>query len=109
MDEQLFRDLHARDRMASEKLEEGIQGFSKATVAAEVLLRERYEALRGKASAGDLAREFFGIYDLDGDGCITREEWGGSSEVFEALDVDGDGCITPEEMGAGLGSAFALR
>ena len=109
MDEQAFRDLHARDRMASEKLEEGIQGFSNAITAAEVLLRERHEALQGKASAGDLAREFFGIYDLDGDGCITREEWGGSSAVFDALDVDGDGCITPEEMGAGLGSAFALR
>jgi transaldolase len=109
IDEQSFRELHARDRMATEKLAEGIEGFSKALAAAEVLLRERYDALRGKSEAGRLARDFFRIYDLDGDGRITREEWGGLAEVFDALDRDGDGCVSPEELAAGLGGAFALR
>jgi len=50
----------------------------------------------------------FQVYDLDGDGFITREEWGGADAVFDALDVDHDGRITPEEMAAGLGAAFRL-
>lgn len=109
VDERSFREMHEQDAMAREKLEEGIQGFSKAIAAAEVLLRERYESLQGQAEAGDLAREFFRVFDLDGDGRITREEWGGSRAVFEALDRDGDGCVSLEEMAAGLGGAFALR
>jgi transaldolase len=109
IDEKSFREMHAKDRMANEKLDEGIQGFSKAIAAAEVLLGERYHALQGRAKTGALARDFFDVYDLDGDGLITREEWGGSHEVFDALDRDGDGSITPEEMALGLGGAFALR
>jgi transaldolase len=109
MDEQNFRDQHAKDAMAKEKLAEGIDGFSKAIEATEVLLRERYEALQGRGEAGALAREFFRCFDMDGDGRITREEWSGSHEVFDALDSDGDGAISPEEMAAGLGAAFALR
>ena len=109
LDEAAFRAMHADDAMARDKLDEGIQGFSKAIEATEVLLRERYEALRGGANAGHLARDFFRCFDLDGDGHITREEWAGSREVFDALDVDGDGSISPEEMAAGLGGGFALR
>ncbi len=109
VDEAAFRELHAQDHMAREKLEEGIEGFSGAIGAAEALLREHYEALQGKGGVGELAREFFRVYDLDGDGFVTREEWGGSQAVFDALDTDGDGRISPEEMGAGLGGAFALR
>jgi transaldolase len=109
VDEASFRDMHAKDRMANEKLDEGIQGFSKAIAAAEVLLGERYHALQGRAEMGGLARNFFRVYDLDGDGIITREEWSGSDEVFDALDLDGDGSISPEEMARGLGGAFALR
>lgn len=109
VDEATFRKMHATDRMASEKLDEGIQGFSKAIVALEKLLDERYAAMRGKAKVGQAARDFFKIYDLDGDGFITREEWGGSQAVFAALDLDGDGRISPEELGAGLGGAFVLR
>jgi transaldolase len=108
IDEAAFRKAHDADTMAKEKLDEGIAGFSKAIVALEQLLGERYRALRTKARAGDAAREFFAVYDLDGDGFITREEWGGSQGVFQALDVDGDGRITPEEMAAGLGGAFLL-
>ena len=107
-DEAGFRAAHDKDQMAKDKLAEGIAGFSKAILALEKLLDERYRALRTKSKAGASAREFFAAYDLDGDGFITREEWSGSLAVFIALDVDGDGKITPEEMGAGLGGAFML-
>jgi transaldolase len=108
MSEADFRAAHEADTMAKEKLDEGIQGFAKAIVALEKLLGERYAAQRTKMKSGHHAHEFFKVYDLDGDGFITREEWGGSSAVFTALDVDGDGKVTPEEMAAGLGGAFML-
>jgi transaldolase len=108
MTEALFRELHVEDKMAHEKLDEGIQGFSKAIVALERLLEERHKALDGKARIGDAARAFFKVYDLDGDGFITREEWGGTAAVFWALDANHDGKISPEEMAAGLGIAFML-
>src|SRR5579862_2755607 len=41
MDEAVFRAMHHEDRMANEKLDEGIAGFSKALVALEKLLTER--------------------------------------------------------------------
>jgi transaldolase len=63
----------------------------------------------GKARAGGAARDYFKVFDLDGDGYITREEWGGSQAVFAALDLDGDGRVSPEELGAGLGGAFVLQ
>jgi len=108
VDEATFRKMHEVDKMAKEKLDEGIQGFSKAILALEKLLEERHEALRGKKKVGQAAHDFFKIYDLDGDGFITREEWGGSTAVFAALDLDGDGRVSPEELGAGLGGAFVL-
>ena len=108
MDEAAFRAMHAADRMASEKLDEGIAGFSKALAALEKMLHERLRVLRGHARAGDAARRYFEVYDLDGDGFITREEWGGSDAVFAALDDNGDGRISPEELAAGLGAAFHL-
>jgi len=108
MDEAAFKAAHAADKMAHEKLDEGIAGFSKAIVALEKLLTERYRAMDNKARLGETARNFFKIFDLDGDGLITREEWGGATAVFAALDIDGDGKITCEEMAAGLGGAFVL-
>jgi len=48
------------------------------------------------------------LRDNDGDGVITREEWGGATAVFDALDLDGDGRITADEVAAGLGAAFRL-
>jgi transaldolase len=108
MDEAAFRAAHAADRMATEKLDEGIAGFGKAILALEKLLEERHAAMKTRAAAGRAARGFFEVYDFDGDGYITREEWGGSAAVFAALDTDGDGRITPEEMAAGLGSAHLL-
>jgi transaldolase len=109
MDEATFRAMHAADKMASEKLEEGILGFSKAAVAVEKLLAERLRAMSGRARVGEAARAFFGAYDFDRDGFITREEWGGSSAVFDALDTNSDGRISVEEMAAGLGAAHCLQ
>ena len=106
MNESVFRELHAKDRMANEKLDEGIHGFTKAIVAAENLLRERYEALQGRGHCGDLARHFFHAFDLTGDGYIDLEEWCGTRAVFDALDTNGDGRISMEELGAGIGCGF---
>jgi transaldolase len=108
MNEATFRKMHEADRMAKDKLEEGINGFTKALVALEKQLAERLEVLAGQLARGDAARDLFRVYDLDGDGFITREEWMGADAVFDALDMDHDGRITPEEMAAGLGAAFRL-
>ena len=106
VDKAAFTAMHAADRMASEKLAEGIEGFSKALVALEKLLAERLETMGGGAASA--ARELFGVFDLDGDGYITREEWAGTDAVFDALDENCDGRITASEMSAGLGAAFRL-
>jgi len=50
VDEASFRKMHAADRMATDKLEEGIAGFSKALVALEKLLKERLSALHAAPS-----------------------------------------------------------
>jgi transaldolase len=109
MDEGRFRAMHEQDRMAKEKLAEGIEGFSKAIQALEDLLAERLEVLVGNPKATPVAEQLFQVYDLDGDGIITREEWGGATAVFDALDADGDGTITPQELAAGLGAAYRLK
>lgn len=108
VDRATFERMHAADRMAAEKLAEGIAGFSKAIVALEALLAQRLAELEGRRGIGLFAEEIFRVYDLDGDGAITREEWAGTDLVFDALDVDGDGRITPEELAAGLGAAHFL-
>jgi transaldolase len=108
MDEATFRKMHEADPMAKEKLAEGIAGFSKALVALEKQLGERLDALSGQRR-GHAARDLFHVFDLDGDGAITREEWAGATAVFDALDTDRDGRITPEELAAGLGAAFRLE
>jgi transaldolase len=108
MDKETFDQMHHSDRMASEKLAEGIQGFTKALIALEKLLAKRLAYLEGESTISHAAGNLFRVYDLDGDGFITREEWMGADAVFDALDVNKDGKITPEEMGAGLGAAFHL-
>jgi transaldolase len=108
IDEAAFRAAHEADRMANDKLAEGIAGFSKAIVALEKLLGERYQAMQGRVRAGQAAHAFFQAFDLDGDGIITKEEWSGTLAVFMAIDADGDGKITPAELAAGVGGAFVL-
>ena len=108
MDKATFEQMHGEDRMASEKLAEGIQGFTKALVALEKLLSERLARLEGESTVSRAAQDVFRVYDLDGDGLITREEWAGTDAVFDALDINCDGQISPEEIAAGLGAAFHL-
>jgi transaldolase len=105
MDQAMFDRMHAEDKMASEKLSEGIAGFSKALEALEALLKQRLSRLEGEEVVIHAAEDIFHIYDLDGDGFITREEWAGTDAVFDALDVNHDGKIAPDEMAAGLGAA----
>ncbi|MCP2727045.1 transaldolase [Limnofasciculus baicalensis] len=108
MDKATFDKMHAEDRMASEKLAEGIQGFTKALINLETLLANRLSFLEGTSIIANSAESIFRTYDLDGDGFITREEWMGTDAVFDALDIDKDGKISPQEMGAGLGAALQL-
>ena len=49
VDEATFRAMHEKDRMAKDKLDEGIQGFSKAIVALETLLTERLQTVGERA------------------------------------------------------------
>ncbi len=107
MDEATFRSMHEGDRMATEKLDEGIKGFSKALETLEDLLATRLTQLtQGELSVGHARDDLFKAYDLDGDGFITREEWLGTDAVFDALDLDHDGKLSPAEIGAGLGATF---
>ncbi|MBD2039024.1 transaldolase [Leptolyngbya sp. FACHB-321] len=108
IDKATFDQLHAEDPMATQKLDEGITGFTKALVALEKLLEKRLAALEGEEFVLHAAEDIFHAYDLDGDGFITREEWMGTDAVFDAIDINHDGKITPAEMGAGLGAAFHL-
>ncbi len=103
MDEATFVKMHSEDIMASQKLEEGISGFSKALETLEKLLMDRLARLEGEEYVSHATADIFKAYDLDGDGFITREEWLGTDAVFDALDTNQDGKITPVEMGAGLG------
>jgi transaldolase len=108
MDKATFDKMHQEDPMASEKLEEGIVGFTKALEALEQLLAERLANLEGEDLLSHAAVDIFHAYDLDGDGFITREEWAGTDAVFDAIDINHDGKITAEEMAAGLGAAYRL-
>ncbi len=112
VDEATFRKMHDADKMASDKLAEGIAGFTKAIEQLEKLLGDRLDALgspeRAKAR-GEALSKLFRVYDMDGDGIITREEWGGSDAVFDAIDADHDGRIGVDELAAGLGAAVSLQ
>jgi transaldolase len=108
IDKATFDKMHASDRMATDKLEEGISGFTKALIALEQLLSERLERLQSQESSTPAAADVFLVYDLDGDGFITREEWLGTDAVFDAMDLNKDGKLSAEEMGAGLGTMLHL-
>ena len=84
IDEATFRKMHEADKMANDKLDEGIEGFIEGARRAREAAGERLAALEGQDGRGDAAREFFEVYDLDGDGFITREEWGGAHRVRRA-------------------------
>jgi len=108
LDQASFAEQMAADPMASEKLDEGIRGFSKAIETLEAQLAHRLAELEGGAAFTHAVHEIFLLNDLDGDGCITREEWLGSDAVFDALDTDKDGRLVPEDVRGGLGAPLAL-
>jgi transaldolase len=74
VDEKTFRELHEQDRIAHEKLAEGIDGLSKTQASLKALLMEKM-----KGDSSNAARDLFSVFDLDGDGFITREEWGAAT------------------------------
>jgi transaldolase len=52
MDKATFDKMHAADRMASDKLSEGIEGFSKALEDLEKLLERRLSEISEKQAVG---------------------------------------------------------
>jgi transaldolase len=108
LDRAVFDRMMVEDVMASEKLDEGIRGFCKAIETLEAQLAHRLAELEGGAAFTHAVHEIFLLNDLDGDGCITREEWLGSDAVFDALDTDKDGRLVPADVRGGLGAPLAL-
>ena len=109
LDEVAFRAMLQEDTMATEKLDEGIRGFTKAIETLEAQLAHRLAELEGGSAFGHTVQEIFLLNDLDGDGCISREEWLGTDAVFDALDSDQDGRLMPSDVQAGLGAALGLK
>ena len=108
LDREGFDALMADDRMATDKLGEGIKGFSKAIETLEQQLAHRLAEVEGGSAFGHAVQEIFLLNDFNGDGCITRDEWLGSDAVFDALDQDHDGRLTPDDVRLGFGAALAL-
>ena len=108
LDHERFDALMADDRMATDKLGEGIKGFSKAIETLEQQLAHRLDEVEGGSAFGHAVQEIFLLNDFNGDGCITRDEWLGSDAVFDALDQDHDGRLTPDDVRLGFGAALAL-
>jgi len=108
VDQERFVALMADDRMATDKLGEGIKGFSKAIETLEAQLAHRLAELEGGEAFRHAVQEIFLLNDMNGDGSITRDEWLGSDAVFDALDQDHDGRLTPDDVRSGLGAALAL-
>jgi transaldolase len=108
IDKATFDAMHAADRMASDKLAEGIQGFTKALENTETLLARRLSQLESDTALARSSGEIFQVYDLNGDGFITREEWLGTDGVFDAMDADHDGRISLAELRSGLGALLNL-
>ena len=108
LDHERFDALMADDRMATDKLGEGIKGFSKAIETLEQQLAHRLAEVEGGSAFGHAVQEIFLLNDFNGDGCITRDEWLGSDAVFDALDQDHDGRLTPDDVRLGFGAALSL-
>jgi transaldolase len=100
--------MMAEDRMATDKLSEGIKGFSKAIETLEQQLAHRLAQIEGGSAFSHAVQEIFMLNDFNGDGCITRDEWLGSDAVFDALDQDHDGRLTPDDVRLGFGGALSL-
>ena len=108
VDRESFDAMMKEDRMATDKLGEGIKGFSKAIETLERQLGHRLAELEGGEAFRHAVQEIFMLNDMNGDGCITRDEWLGSDAVFDALDQDHDGRLTPDEVREGFGAALTL-
>lgn len=108
VDQELFDSMMSNDRMATDKLSEGIKGFSKAIETLEQQLAHRLAVIEGGSAFSHAVQEIFLLNDFNGDGCITRDEWLGSDAVFDALDKDHDGRLTPDDVRSGFGGALAL-
>ena len=108
LDHERFDALMAEDRMATDKLGEGIKGFSKAIETLEQQLAHRLAEVEGGSAFSHAVQEIFLLNDFNGDGCITRDEWLGSDAVFDALDQDHDGRLTPDDVRLGFGAALSL-
>ncbi len=108
LDRDSYESMMNSDRMATEKLDEGIRGFSKAIETLELQLAHRLAVVEGGDAFSHVVHEIFMLNDLDGDGCITREEWLGSDAVFDALDHDHDGRLLQDDVRSGLGAALAI-
>ena len=108
VDRECFDAMMKDDRMASDKLGEGIKGFSKAIETLEHQLAHRLAELEGGKAFGHAVQEIFMLNDMNGDGSITRDEWLGSDAVFDALDQDHDGLISQEDVRQGFGAALSL-
>ena len=108
VDRAKFDALMQDDRMATDKLTEGIKGFSKAIETLEHQLAHRLAELEGGSAFRHAVSEIFMLNDMNGDGSITRDEWLGSDAIFDALDQDHDGLISQDDVRQGLGAALAL-
>ena len=108
VDQERFVSMMAEDRMATDKLSEGIKGFSKAIETLEQQLAHRLAQIEGGSAFSHAVQEIFMLNDFNGDGCITRDEWLGSDAVFDALDQDHDGRLTPDDVRLGFGGALSL-
>ena len=108
VDKDTFDRLHAENRMASDKLAEGIQGFTKALENTEALLGRRLLQLESGATLEQSTGDLFQVFDVNGDGYLTREEWLGTDAVFDAMDADHDGRISLAELRSGLGALIHL-
>ena len=108
VDHESFQTMMASDRMATDKLSEGIKGFSKAIETLESMLAHRLAELEGGHAFGHAVQEIFLLNDMNGDGSITRDEWLGTDAVFDALDLDHDGLLSQEDVRRGFGAALSL-
>jgi len=108
VDKATFEKMHSEDPMANDKLDEGIKGFTKALETLEQLLASHLARVEGNDALSHAIEDIFYVYDLDGDGFISREEWAGADAVFDAMDINHDGRISPEEMASSLGAVVYL-